>query len=137
MKRDEIVRPCDRHRNETVTLGKHVIPNIKKCENGFLNFIENLRIVALKLLEVTRFLSPNLSFCSHVKSNEANSNPTETHHSKRVSVMIRINEILFYQESALEVFYCQHTPALEPTLTRFTASQQRCSTITLLRCNLF
>ena len=39
---DEIVRSFDRHSRET--------------------FSENLRIVALKLLKLIRFLSPNLSF---------------------------------------------------------------------------
>ena len=29
---------------------------------------------------------------------------------------------LLYEESSRGVFYCQHRPALEPTLNRFTAS---------------
>ena len=32
------------------------------------------------------------------------------------SMMIRIDECRFYQESVHGVFYCQHRPALEPTL---------------------
>ena len=39
----------------------NTLPSIKTCENGWSNFSENLRIVALKLLELTLFLSPNLS----------------------------------------------------------------------------
>ena len=38
-----------------------MLPNLKICENGWSNFSENLRIVALKLLELTRFLLPNIS----------------------------------------------------------------------------
>ena len=41
-------------------LSRSMLPNIKTCENGWSKFSENLRIVALKLLELTRFLSPNL-----------------------------------------------------------------------------
>ena len=48
---------CYRHRNETVTLETCY----QTCENGWSNFSENLRVTALKLLELTRFLSPNLS----------------------------------------------------------------------------
>ena len=39
-------------------LSGNMLPNIKTCENGWSNFSGNLRIVALKLLELTRFLSP-------------------------------------------------------------------------------
>ena len=55
--KEEIARPCDRHGIETVTLRKH-ITNIKTCENRRSNFSENLRTVQLKLVEITRFLSP-------------------------------------------------------------------------------
>ena len=37
----------------------NMLKNMNKCENGWSNFSENLRIVALKLFELTRFLSPN------------------------------------------------------------------------------
>ena len=43
---DGIVRPCDRHSNETITL-RNMLPNIKTCKIGRSNFSENLRIVAL------------------------------------------------------------------------------------------
>ena len=45
---------------------RNMFPNIKTCENRCSNFSENLRIVALKLLELTRFLSPNLSIYSYL-----------------------------------------------------------------------
>ena len=38
-----------------------MLPNINTCENWYWYFSENLRIVALKLLELTQFASPNLS----------------------------------------------------------------------------
>ena len=47
-------------KNETVTLG-NMLPNINICKIGWLNFWENLRIVALKLLELSLLLSQNLS----------------------------------------------------------------------------
>ena len=40
-------------------LARNMFTNIKTCENGWSNFSENLRIVALKLLVLTRSLSPN------------------------------------------------------------------------------
>ena len=40
MKGVEIVRPCDRHSNETVTLGKHVT-KYKNMRNGWTNFSED------------------------------------------------------------------------------------------------
>ena len=42
-------------------LSGNMLPNINTIENVWSNFPENLRIVALKLLELTRYLSPNLS----------------------------------------------------------------------------
>ena len=42
-------------------LSRNMLPNINKCENGCWYFSENLRIVALKLLELAQFASPNLS----------------------------------------------------------------------------
>ena len=44
---------------------KHV-PNIKTRGNGWSNFSENLRIAALKLFKLTRFLSPFTSIFSYV-----------------------------------------------------------------------
>ena len=43
MNGDEIVRPCDRHSNETVTLRKHVTKfiNMRKWLQEFLKKIEN------------------------------------------------------------------------------------------------
>ena len=60
VKGDEIVRPCDRHSNETWLSG-NILRNINTCKNGWTNFSENLIIVTLKLLELTRFASPNQS----------------------------------------------------------------------------
>ena len=51
--------------NETVTLRKHVA-KYKTCENEWLNFSENMRIMELKLRESTRFLWPILSIHSYV-----------------------------------------------------------------------
>ena len=59
VKGEEIVRPCDRHSNETVTR-KHVT-KYKHMQKWMSNFSEILRIVALKLLGLTRFASPNQS----------------------------------------------------------------------------
>ena len=42
-------------------LSGNMLPNIKTCENGRSNFSEKLKLVALILLELTRFLSQNLS----------------------------------------------------------------------------
>ena len=65
---------CDRDKLEHVSLMQLVtgiatkpwksgsmFPNIKTCRNRWSNFSANLRIVSLKLLELTRFLSPNQS----------------------------------------------------------------------------
>ena len=43
----------------------NMFPNRNICENGRLNFSENLRIVALKSLELTWFASPNRSIYLH------------------------------------------------------------------------
>ena len=45
-----IVRACD-HVN--------LLPNINTCENEWSYFSANMRVVALKLLELTQFASPN------------------------------------------------------------------------------
>ena len=42
-------------------LSGYMLPNINTFENGCWYFSENLRIVALKLLELTQLTSPNLS----------------------------------------------------------------------------
>ena len=46
VKGDEIVRPCDRHNNETVTFRKHVIKhkNMQKRMVEFLRKFENFGI---------------------------------------------------------------------------------------------
>ena len=73
MKGDEIVRACDRHSNENVTLKKRD----SKYKN-MSNFSENLRVVAIKLIELIQVASPNLSiyfgfllFCYKNKSASA------------------------------------------------------------------
>ena len=45
----------------SITNNTYMLPNINRCENGLSNFSENLRIVAIKLCKLTRFLSLNLS----------------------------------------------------------------------------
>ena len=44
-------------------LSRNKVPNINTCENGWSNFSANLRVVPLKLLELTQFAWPNLSLC--------------------------------------------------------------------------
>ena len=56
---DEIVPPCDRHSNETVTLRKHVAKY--KHMRKWAKFLKQMRIVALKLLKLTRSASPKQS----------------------------------------------------------------------------
>ena len=41
-------------------LSPNMLPNIKTCENGWSNFLANLRVVSLKLLQLTQFTWPNL-----------------------------------------------------------------------------
>ena len=43
-----------------------MLPNTETFENGWSNFSENLRAMALKLFELTGFASPNLSICSYL-----------------------------------------------------------------------
>ena len=50
MKGDNIVRACDLHNNETVTLPKHVT-NYKNVQKWMVEFLRNLSIVEIKLLE--------------------------------------------------------------------------------------
>ena len=47
-------------------LSGNKLPIIKTCENLCLNFSKNSRIVELKLLLLTRFLSPNLLIYSYL-----------------------------------------------------------------------
>ena len=42
-------------------LSGNMLPNIKSCENPWSNSSENLQVLTIKLLESTRFASPNLS----------------------------------------------------------------------------
>ena len=42
-------------------LSRNMLPNINTCENGWSNFSANLRVVSLKLIELTQFAWPNLS----------------------------------------------------------------------------
>ena len=42
-------------------LSGNMLPNINTCKNGWSNFSENLRIAALKLLELNRFATWNQS----------------------------------------------------------------------------
>ena len=42
-------------------LSRNKLPNINTCENGWSNFSANLKVVSLKLLELTQFAWPNLS----------------------------------------------------------------------------
>ena len=42
-------------------LSENMLPNIKIWETGWSNILENLSLVALKLLILTQFASPNPS----------------------------------------------------------------------------
>ena len=42
-------------------LSRNMFPNINTCENGWSNFSANLRVVSLKVLELTQFAWQNLS----------------------------------------------------------------------------
>ena len=61
-KEDEIVRPCDRHSNETVTLREHAIKykNMRKLMVVYLKKFENRGI------KQTRFLLQNTSIYSYL-----------------------------------------------------------------------
>ena len=58
MKGDEIVRPCDRHSNETVTLSKHATKNktMRKWMVEFLRKFENggVKIARVNLILITK-----------------------------------------------------------------------------------
>ena len=55
----KIVRACDRHSNETVTLRKHDT-EYKTMLKWIVEFLRKLEGRAIKLLELTQFASPNL-----------------------------------------------------------------------------
>ena len=42
-------------------LSRNMLSNINTCENGWSNFSTHIRVVFLKLLEITQFVWPNLS----------------------------------------------------------------------------
>ena len=42
-------------------LSRNMLLNINTCKNGWSNFSANLRVVSLKLLELTQFAWPNIS----------------------------------------------------------------------------
>ena len=42
-----------------------MLPTINTCENGWSNFSPNLRVVTIKLIELTQFASPNLRIFFH------------------------------------------------------------------------
>ena len=56
MKGDEIVRPCDRHSNETVTLGKHVTKFEKNMRKWITEFIRKLENCGIKIARVNSIL---------------------------------------------------------------------------------
>ena len=64
MKGDEIVRPCDRHRNETMTLRKHVTKykNMSKSMGEILRKFENrsIKITRVNSIRITK--SSNLQY---------------------------------------------------------------------------
>ena len=62
MKGDEIVRPCDRHSNETVTRLKHVnkYKNIRKLTVAFLRKLENRCITIAQVNQLLMTKSINL-----------------------------------------------------------------------------
>ena len=40
---------------------RNMVPNINTCENGYSNFSANLKVMSLKLLQLTQFAWPYLS----------------------------------------------------------------------------
>ena len=56
---------CNRNNNETMTFRKHVF-KYKNMRKWMIDFSENLRIVALKWLELSRFISPKQSINSYL-----------------------------------------------------------------------
>ena len=61
----EIVRPCDRHSNETVPLRKHVT-KYKNMRKQMVEFLRKFKNRGIKLLELIRFLTGNLSIYSNL-----------------------------------------------------------------------
>ena len=64
MKGDEIVRPCDRHSNETVTLRKHVMKykNMRKLMLEFLRKFEDrgIKIARVNLILINKSINLQL-----------------------------------------------------------------------------
>ena len=61
-------------------LSRNMLPNINTCENGWPNFSANLRVVSLKLHELTQFAWQNLSIyfnflCAVPRNNVIESTP--------------------------------------------------------------
>ena len=57
---DEIVRACDRHWDETVTLTKHVI-KYKYMWKWMVEFLSKSQSRVIKIAQLTQFAWPNLS----------------------------------------------------------------------------
>ena len=53
MKGDKIVRPCDRHSNETVTVRKHVT-KYKNMQKWVVEFLKKLQSSGIKIAGVNR-----------------------------------------------------------------------------------
>ena len=66
MLHDIYYKTCYKITCKTCYMSGNMLQNLKTCENGLSNFSENLRIVALKLLDLTQSLSPNLSIYSYL-----------------------------------------------------------------------
>ena len=61
MNGDEIVRPCDRHNNKTVTLGKH-ISKYKNMRKWMVEFIKKIEKSCLKIARVnTIFITKSIN----------------------------------------------------------------------------
>ena len=65
MNRITIVRPCDRHSNETVTLRKHVTKS-KNMLKWMFEFFRKFENRGIKIALVNCFLSQNLSIYSYL-----------------------------------------------------------------------
>ena len=60
MKGDEIVRPCDRHSCETVTLRKHVA-KYKKMQKLMIEFLRKLENRGIKIARVNSILNQQIN----------------------------------------------------------------------------
>ena len=67
MKGDEIVRPCDRHSNDTVTLRKYVT-KYKHMRKWMVEFFRKFENLGIKLLELTQLISANMPNYFHLLS---------------------------------------------------------------------